>query len=38
MEEAIQGTLAGFKDMTKVDRAAIARCLKSIPAVTNRIE
>jgi mono/diheme cytochrome c family protein len=38
MEEAIQGTLAGFKDMTKADRAAIARYLKSIPAVTNKIE
>lgn len=38
MEEAIQGTLAGFKDMTKADLAAIARYLKSIPAVTNRIE
>ena len=38
MEEGIQGTLAGFKDMTKVDLAAIARYLKSIPAVTNKIE
>jgi len=38
MEEAIQGTLAGFKDMTKTDQAAIARYLKSIPAVTNKIE
>ena len=38
MEEAIQGTLAGFKDMTKADLVAIARYLKSIPAVTNKIE
>jgi mono/diheme cytochrome c family protein len=38
MEEAIQGTLAGFKDMTKADLQAIARYLKSIPAVTNKIE
>jgi mono/diheme cytochrome c family protein len=38
MEEAIQGTLAGYKDMTKADLAAIARYLKSIPAVTNKIE
>ena len=38
MEEAIKGTLAGFKDMTKADLQAIARYLKSIPAVTNKIE
>jgi mono/diheme cytochrome c family protein len=38
MEEKIQGTLAGFKDMTKADLQAIARYLKSIPAVTNKIE
>ena len=38
MEESIQGTLAGFKDMTKADLRAIARYLKSIPAVTNKIE
>ena len=38
MEEGIQGTLAGFKDTTKADLAAIARYLKSIPAVTNKIE
>ena len=34
----IQGTLAGYKDMTKVDLQAIARYLKSIPAVKNKIE
>lgn len=38
MEEAIQGTLAGFKDLTRADLQAIARYLKSIPAVTNKIE
>jgi len=38
MEEAIQGTLAGFKDLTKADLGAIARYLKSIPAVTNKVE
>lgn len=38
MGEAIQGTLAGYKDMTKADREAIARYLKSIPAVKNKIE
>jgi len=38
MEEAIQGTQAGFKDMTKQDLQAIARYLKSIPAVNNKIE
>jgi mono/diheme cytochrome c family protein len=38
MEESIQGTLTGFKDMTTADLRAIARYLKSIPAVTNKIE
>jgi mono/diheme cytochrome c family protein len=38
MAENIQGTLAGFKDMTRADLTAIARYLKSIPAVTNKIE
>ena len=32
MEEVIHGTTAGYKDMTKADRLAIARYLKSIPA------
>ncbi len=38
MGENIQGTLAGFKDMSKADLQAIARYLKSIPAVKNKIE
>jgi mono/diheme cytochrome c family protein len=37
MAEVIQGTLAGYKDLTKSDRLAIARYLKSIPPVKNRI-
>ena len=37
MGEMIEGTLAGFKDLTKADRLAIARYLKTIPAVKNRI-
>lgn len=38
MAEVIQGTLAGYRDMTKADLQAIARYLKSIPAVKNKIE
>ncbi len=38
MMEAIQGTSAGYKDLTKADRQAIAKYLKSIPPVKNRIE
>src|SRR5712664_920543 len=38
MGENIQGTLAGYKDMTQADLRAIAQFLKSIPAVKNRIE
>lgn len=37
MGEVIQGTLAGYKDLTKSDLTAIARYLKSIPAVKNKI-
>ena len=37
MAEMIEGTLAGFKDLTKVDRLAIAQYLKTIPAVKNKI-
>jgi mono/diheme cytochrome c family protein len=37
MGEVIEGTLAGYKDLTKADRLAIARYLKTIPAVTNKI-
>ena len=38
MMEIIQGTSAGFKDLTKADRQAIAKYLKSIPPIKNRIE
>ena len=38
MGDSIQGTLAGYKDLTKLDLRAIARYLKSIPAVNNKIE
>lgn len=38
MGEMIQGTLTGYKDVTKADLQAIARYLKSIPSVKNKIE
>jgi mono/diheme cytochrome c family protein len=38
MAEVIQGSSAGYKDLTKADRQAIAKYLKSIPPVKNRIE
>jgi mono/diheme cytochrome c family protein len=37
MGEVIDGTLAGYKDLTKADRIAIAQYLKTIPPVRNRI-
>jgi mono/diheme cytochrome c family protein len=37
MGEIIQGTSVGYKDMTKADRLAIARYVKSIPPVGNKI-
>ena len=37
MGEMIEGTLAGYKDLTEADRLAIARYLKTIPAVKNKI-
>ncbi|MBI2525960.1 MAG: cytochrome c [Candidatus Rokubacteria bacterium] len=37
MGEVIQGTSAGLKDLTAADRLAIARYLKSIPAIKNEI-
>ena len=37
MDEVIRGTLGGYKDLTKEDRLAIARYLKSIPAVRNKV-
>ena len=37
MGEVIQGSSAGYKDLTKADRLAIAKYLKSIPAIKNKI-
>jgi mono/diheme cytochrome c family protein len=37
MSELIDGTLAGYKDLTQADRRAIAQYLKSVPAVRNVI-
>ena len=37
MGEVIEGAAAGFKNLTKEDRLAIARYLKSIPAVRNKV-
>jgi mono/diheme cytochrome c family protein len=38
MGEMIQGTLGGYKDVSKADLQAIARYLKSIPAVKHKID
>ena len=38
MAEVIEGTLAGYKDLTKADRLAIARFLKTVPPVRNKVE
>ena len=38
MAEVIQGSSAGYKDLTKADRLAIAKYLKSISPIKNRIE
>ncbi len=38
MGEMIDGTLVGYKDLTKGDLLAVAKYLKSIPAVKNKIE
>jgi mono/diheme cytochrome c family protein len=37
MGEVIEGTSAGYKDLTKADRLAIARYLKTIPPVHNKV-
>ena len=37
MAEVIQGTTAGYKDMTRADLLAIAHYLKSIPPVQNKV-
>jgi len=38
MAEVIEGTLAGYKDLTKTDRLAIARYLKTIPPIKHKVE
>jgi mono/diheme cytochrome c family protein len=38
MGEMIQGTAAGYKDLTKADLQAIARYVKTIPAIKHKIE
>ena len=37
MGEVIDGTLAGYKDLSKADRVAIAQYLKTLPPVRNKI-
>lgn len=37
MGEVIQGTLAGYKDLTREDRLAIAHYLKSVPPVRHKV-
>lgn len=37
MGEVIQGTLAGYKDLSRADLLAIAQFLKTIPAIRNKI-
>jgi mono/diheme cytochrome c family protein len=38
MAEVIEGTTAGYKDMTNADRLAIARYLKTVPPIKNKVE
>jgi mono/diheme cytochrome c family protein len=37
MGEVIQGTLAGYKDLSRADLVAIAQYLKTIPPIRNKI-
>ena len=37
MAEVIEGTSGGYKTLTKEDRLAIARYLKTVPAVRNKV-
>src|SRR5882762_6691327 len=37
MAEVIDGTLAGYKDLTEADRRAIAQYLKTLPPIRNKI-
>ncbi len=38
MAEVIQGSSVGYKDLTREDRLAIARYLKTIPAVRHKVQ
>jgi mono/diheme cytochrome c family protein len=38
MAQVIEGSAAGYKDLTQADRLAIAKYLKSVPPIKNRIE
>jgi hypothetical protein len=38
MDEVIQGTSAGYKDLSRADRLAIARYLKSIPPIRHKVK
>jgi mono/diheme cytochrome c family protein len=38
MDEVIQGTTHGYKDMKKEDALAVADYLKSIPAINNKVK
>ena len=37
MGEVIDGTLAGYKDLSIADRVAIAQYLKTLPPIRNKI-
>jgi mono/diheme cytochrome c family protein len=37
MGEVIQGTSAGYRDLSKADRLAVARYLKTIPPIKNKV-
>ncbi|MGH7319970.1 MAG: cytochrome c [Candidatus Rokuibacteriota bacterium] len=37
MDEVIRGTTGGFKDLTKEDRLAIARYLKTVPPIKHKV-
>ena len=37
MAELIDGTLSGYKDLSKADRTAIAQYLKTVPPIRNKI-
>jgi len=37
MLEVIEGTAAGYKDLTNADRLAIARYLKTLPPIRNKV-